>query len=309
MKTATLVYLVTGASSGLGLATARLLLSKGAFVAALDLREPEEGAFDGVAALSREETEGRETINASSAFTVGAPTGPPTIKKDGEKEEKRWAYFECDVGDEESVKNAVRRVQEQWKGRKWGGVVHCGGVGMAGKTVSNDGTPFNFDTFQAVHRINLLGSFLIASHVASVLAKQYLASLPSSASSGKAPPQAEEDQGVIILTSSVSATEGQMGQVAYSSSKAGVEGLVLPMARDLGRYGIRVVCLAPSLFATSMGKNTSDKVRASLLATTLFPPRFGVADEFAQLAVQVVENGYLNGGVIRIDGGGRMAKM
>jgi NAD(P)-dependent dehydrogenase (short-subunit alcohol dehydrogenase family) len=90
------------------------------------------------------------------------------------------------------------------------------------------------ETFQAVHRINLLGSFLIASRVASVLVKQYLATLPPGS---KAPKQAEEDQGVIVLTSSVSATEGQMGQVAYGSSKAAVEGLVLPMSRDLARYG------------------------------------------------------------------------
>ncbi|GAA5842411.1 hypothetical protein JCM11251_004220 [Rhodosporidiobolus azoricus] len=300
------IYLVTGSSSGLGLATARLLLQRGAYVAAFDLREAEEGVF-APHTVAKGGQDGEEQ-NAKSAFTVGAPL--PSGRGDGKenKRENRVFFTTCDVGDESSVNAAITAVKRHWNGRRWGGVVHCGGVGMAGKTVGNDGKPFSFEVFQEVHRINLLGSFLIASRVASILAQQYTSSL-SSSSSTKAPPQAQEDQGVIILTSSVSATEGQMGQVAYGSSKAAVEGLVLPMARDLGRYGIRVMCLAPSLFATSMGKNTSPKVKESLLATTLFPPRFGQAEEYAQLAVQVVENGYLNGGVIRIDGGSRMAKM
>ncbi|GAA6043406.1 hypothetical protein JCM8097_008576 [Rhodosporidiobolus ruineniae] len=298
-----LVYLVTGGSSGLGLATARSLLEKGAFVAVLDLNEPEQGAFNGASASTQ------PAKNAPSAFTVGAPlpsNGETTANSTSP--ETRLFFTRCDVGDEESVKEAIEAVKKRWPGTKWGGVVHCGGVGMAGKTVGNDGEPFSFDTFQAVHRINLLGTFLISSLVASELVKQYTRSL-SGSSTSRAPPQAEEDQGVIIVTSSVSATEGQMGQVAYASSKAAVEGLVLPMARDLARYGIRVVCLAPSLFSTSMGKNTSDKVRASLLSTTLFPPRFGLPEEYAKLALQVIENGYLNGGVIRIDGGSRMSKM
>ncbi|GAA5908731.1 hypothetical protein JCM6882_008188 [Rhodosporidiobolus microsporus] len=303
------VFIVTGASSGLGHATARLLLQRGAYVAALDLREPDEGAF--APFVPAVEGKGGEGKNAKSAFTVGAPlpNGKDASAGKDSGSGDRLFFTRCDVGNEESVDAAIEAVKKHWPGKRWGGVVHCGGVGMVGKTVGNDGTPFSFDMFQEVHRINLLGTFLITSRVASVLVSQYLSSLPSSSSSSRAPPQAEEDQGVLVVTSSVSATEGQMGQTAYASSKAAVEGLTLPMARDLARYGIRVMCLAPSLFATSMGKNTSPKVKQSLLATTLFPVRFGQADEFAQLAVQVVENGYLNGGVIRIDGGSRMAKM
>ncbi|GAA6063045.1 hypothetical protein JCM10212_001108 [Sporobolomyces blumeae] len=270
MKIANHLWIVTGAASGLGLATATLLSSLGGQVALFDLNEDK----------------GQELAR--------------TLGKD------KADFFHCDVGDEESVKEAIKRARDRFKGVKWGGVVHAGGVGMAGKTIDRDGQPFNLETFQEVHRINLTGSFLMASNVASEIAKQGASKVDLSKPENA---QEEGDKGVIILTSSVSATEGQMGQVAYASSKAAVEGLVLPMARDLGRYGIRVVCIAPSLFSTNMGANTSDKTRQSLLATTLFPPRFGVPQEFAKLAQAVIENGYLNGTVIRIDGGGRMAKM
>ncbi|GAA5905242.1 hypothetical protein JCM8208_000325 [Rhodotorula glutinis] len=262
MDPAGLVWIVTGGLSGLGAAVAKALEARKAYVAVLDL-------------------------NASS---------------DHNRPEATVASFQCDVGDEDSVKHALDGVKALWKGKKWGGVVHAAGVGMAGKTVGNDGQPFSFDIFQQVHRINLLGSFLVASNVAAILAAQG-GTIPRDAD-----PSTVTDRGVIILTSSVSATEGQMGQVAYGSSKAAVEGLVLPMARDLARYGIRVMNIAPSLFSTAMGKGTSDKVRASLLAGTLHPPRFGEAREFGQLALAIIENGYLNGGTIRIDGGGRMAK-
>ncbi|GAA5844086.1 hypothetical protein JCM3766R1_004517 [Sporobolomyces carnicolor] len=282
MKIQNHLYVVTGASSGLGQSTAETLVASGAFVALFDLRPPSEPTRD-----------------------------------------QRTRYFECDVGDPESVHEAFERVNE-WHASShvggddkvtWGGVVHCGGVGMVGKTIDRETLdPWSFETFRAVHRVNLDGSYLIASKVASEIVKQRQRRSSDVAKDLSKPDNAvhgdeDGDRGVIILTSSVSATEGQMGQVAYASSKAAVEGLVLPMSRDLARYGIRVVCIAPSLFATNMGKNTSDKTRNSLLATTLFPPRFGVPREFAHLAKTVIENGYLNGTVIRIDGGSRMAKM
>ncbi|GAA5943563.1 uncharacterized protein JCM15063_006458 [Sporobolomyces koalae] len=274
MKIENHLYVVTGAGSGLGLATSHRLHSLGASVALFDL-------------------------NSESGQALANELGP-----------ERSRFWQCDVGDEDSVEQAFEGLREWVTQRQltWGGVVHAGGVGMVGKTIDRDLEPFSYETFRAVHRINLDGSFLIASRVASEIAKQRKGQ-DADLSKPENAVEHEGDRGVIILTSSVSATEGQMGQLAYASSKAAVEGLVLPMSRDLARYGIRVVCIAPSLFSTNMGKNTSDKTRNSLLATTLFPPRFGIPEEFAHLAQAVIENGYLNGTVIRIDGGGRMAKM
>lgn len=208
--------------------------------------------------------------------------------------------------------------------------------------MTKDGTPFSLDVFREVIDINLVGSFNVARLVAARIAKSFPP--PPDHSHPDAPP-VEHDRGVIIFTSSVSYEEGQMGQTAYASSKAGVVGLVLPMARDLARYGppmlfcspaetepqyadvllpfclisppgIRVVAIAPSLFATAMGANTSPRcasplpapcsmrlltgyvlrrVKEGLLKSTLFPARFGEASEFGHLAVSVIENSYLNG--------------
>jgi len=251
MDPAGLVWIVTGGKSGLGAAVVQALDARKAYVAVLDL-------------------------NAS-----------PDDNQPG----ANVAHFPCDAGDEPSVKHALEGVKAHWKGKKWGGLCHAAGVGMAGKvrspplappspplscvlhwasltltharrlsaTTASPSralsssplspsflcrtprsasfvltlrlSPRSFDVFQEVHRINLLGSFLMASNVAAVLAAQ------GGTIARDADPSTVKDRGVIVLTSSVSATEGQMGQVAYGSSKAAVEGLVLPMARDLARYG------------------------------------------------------------------------
>ncbi|ORY88170.1 hypothetical protein BCR35DRAFT_277220 [Leucosporidium creatinivorum] len=269
MKVKHNVFFVTGGGSGLGLATVHELVKLGAYVAVLD--------FD--------EEAGEKVAKLLQACVI---------------------FCKCDVRSEEDVKKAIKAVDTKWKGKKIGGVVHCGGVGMAGKTVGNDGKPFPLDVFTETLNINLVGSF----NVARLVAAHIIATSPP-LRSYKTPdsPEVTEDRGVIIFTSSVSASEGQMGQTAYASSKAGVEGLVLPMARDLARYGIRVVAIAPSIFSTAMGASTPPKVREGLLRTTLFPARFGDPHEFAQLAVAVVENSMLNGSTIRLDGGSRMSKM
>ncbi|KAM0749752.1 NAD(P)-binding protein [Meredithblackwellia eburnea MCA 4105] len=263
------VFYVTGGASGLGLGTVHELVKRGAYVSVLDLNE-ELG--------ERIEMELKEVV----------------------------IFNKCDVTKEEDIIKAIAETDKKWGDRLVGGVVHCGGVGMAGKTIGNDLEPFPLDVYRQVIEINLVGSFNVARLVAQRIIKSHP---PPPSHKDKGQPEVTEDRGVIIFTSSVSYEEGQMGQTAYASSKAGVVGLTLPMARDLARFGIRVVSIAPSLFDTAMGANTSPKVKESLLSTTLFPRRFGQASEFAHLAASIIENGMLNGSVIRLDGGSRMSKM
>ncbi|KAM0791130.1 hypothetical protein ACM66B_004416 [Microbotryomycetes sp. NB124-2] len=267
------VFFVTGGGSGLGQATVDELIKRNAA---------------GVCVMDFDDEAGER------------------IKQKYDNE--RVLFHLCDVRSEQDVSNAIKQARDKWPTRTIGGVVHCGGRGMAGKTVGNDGQPWSLDLYRDIVDINLVGSF----NVARLVAAQIVATSPklpkSSKSANAAAAEVKDDRGVIILTSSVSATEGQMGQVGYASSKAGVEGLVLPMARDLARYGIRVVCVAPSLFSTAMGAGTSDKVKQGLLNSTLFPQRFGDPPEYAHLACAIIENTYINGTTIRLDGGSRMSK-
>lgn len=216
------VFYITGGSSGLGLATVQHFHQLGAYIAILDVQEGPGQAL---------------------ASSLGA----------------RAVFARCDVRSEEDVSAAIEVVQSKWGGKRVGGLVHCGGVGMVGKTVGSDGSPFDLSTFKDVIDINLTGTFVIASHIAALIARTTTPpSNPATRPPGTLPAQ-EDDRGVLIFTSSVSYEEGQMGQVAYASSKAGVVGMVLPMARDLSRYGIRVAAIAPSLFSTAMGANSSAK--------------------------------------------------
>ncbi|KAI5479699.1 hypothetical protein MNV49_002958 [Pseudohyphozyma bogoriensis] len=266
------VFYVTGGASGLGLATVRAIVKEGGYVAVLDM-----------------DVEGGEKIEMELKELV--------------------KFVRCDVRSEDDVAAAIKSIDKVWGDRKVGGVVHCGGVGMVGKTDQTLGAnnePFSLDTFRETIDINLVGSFNVARLVAQRIASSFP---PPKSHRHPDSPDVTDDRGVIILTSSVSYEEGQMGQAAYASSKAGVAGLVLPMARDLARHGIRVVAIAPSIFETAMGAHTSPKVKASLLATSLFPARMGHADEFAHLAMAVIGNQMLNGSVLRLDGGSRMAKM
>lgn len=170
-------------------------------------------------------------------------------------------------------------------------LVNCAGVGKPRKTVGSDGEPYPLDQFRRIVEINLIGTFNVASKFAARLAQ--------------ASPDGEQ-RGVIVNTSSVAAFEGQIGQVAYAASKAGIVGMTLPLARDLARLAIRVVTIAPGIFHTPILDVLPPEAIAALGNQVPFPSRLGQPDEFAALVRAVVENPMLNGETIRLDGAIRM---
>lgn len=171
------------------------------------------------------------------------------------------------------------------------GVVTCAGILRAGRIVGRQ-QPHDFEQFRTVIDINLNGTFNAVRCAAQAITA--------------APTGADGERGVVIMTASVAAWDGQIGQTAYAASKGGVASMTLPMARELGRHGIRVVSIAPGIFATPMMRGVSAEVRESLEEQIPFPKRFGMPDEFASLAQHVVENRLLNGATLRLDGAVRM---
>ena len=198
--------------------------------------------------------------------------------------------FKVDVADEASVQTAVDGVMERFRAIHVN--VNCAGIGAAARTLGRDGA-MPLATFNFVIGVNLIGTFNTLRLCAEQMAKND-------------PVNADGERGVIVNTASVAAFDGQIGQAAYSASKAGVAGMTLPIARDLSRNGIRVNTIAPGIFETPMMMGAPDQVRMPLIEMVQFPKRLGDAPEFALLATQIVENPYLNGETIRLDGGIRM---
>ncbi|WP_298215430.1 SDR family NAD(P)-dependent oxidoreductase [Acidocella sp.] len=171
------------------------------------------------------------------------------------------------------------------------GLVNCAGIGPGEKLVSPEG-PHRLESFAQVINVNLLGTFNMLRLAAGAMAGQE--------------PGPEGERGVIINTASIAAFDGQIGQVAYAASKAGVAGMTLPVARELARHGIRCVAIAPGMFATPMAAGLRPASQNRLEANLVFPPRRGRPEEFAALAAHIIENVMLNGEVIRLDGALRM---
>ncbi|HEY8490939.1 MAG TPA: 3-hydroxyacyl-CoA dehydrogenase [Dehalococcoidia bacterium] len=198
-------------------------------------------------------------------------------------------FAPADVTDEGQVTAALDTAV-----REFGGVhvvVNCAGIGAAARTVSKDG-PMPLGLFARVIQVNLIGTFNVIRLAAARMATNE--------------PNAEGERGVVVNTASVAAFDGQIGQAAYSASKAGVVGMTLPVARDLARLGIRVVTIAPGLFDTPMFAGLSEEARRALEANVPFPQRLGRPQEYALLVRQIVENPMLNGETIRLDGALRM---
>ena len=199
-------------------------------------------------------------------------------------------FFEVDVTDAGSVEAAVAGVAELW-----GSVdilVNAAGIAPAQRLVSRDGALFDLELFKLVVSVNLIGMFDVIRQTAGVMSRNE--------------PGADGERGVIVNVASIAAYEGQVGQAAYSASKGGVVGMTLPIARDLGPLGIRVVTIAPGIMDTPLLAGAPPELREALAKIQVFPQRLGTAEEFAHLVQAIVENPMLNGEVIRLDAGARM---
>lgn len=216
--------------------------------------------------------------------------GEKVIKQLGD----RAKFFEVDVTESESLETAVKGVMDWIKqtGKPMGGIMPLAGVGLPAKLLDKNLEPIPMSKLDFVIDINLRGVLntvrLLLPHMA------------------KNEPTPDGERGVIVMVSSSAAFEGQVGQLSYAATKGAIRSMTLVLARDLAPNGIRAMSIAPSLFETAMSAALSDKVRQTLIKVTEFPKRLGNAKEFAMMARHCVENTYLNGECIRLDGGSRM---
>jgi NAD(P)-dependent dehydrogenase (short-subunit alcohol dehydrogenase family) len=219
-------------------------------------------------------------------FDLNEQAGREIARRLGE----RAAFQRVDVASEGAVDAAVQAAVASMGGLNL--AVNCAGVGGPRRMVGKDG-PMPGEVFRKIVEINLVGTLLVCKATAAAMQKDA--------------PNAEGERGVIVMTASVAAFDGQIGQVAYSASKGGIVGMTLPMARELASFGIRVVTVAPGLFRTPMLAALPPEAQESLGKQVPFPPRLGHPAEYALLVRQIVENPMLNGETIRLDGSIRMA--
>lgn len=229
-----------------------------------------------------------EMLAQRGASVVVADVSPP---RDGVIQEfaDRILFVQTDITSESDLRSAIAAGEKRFGPLR--GAVTCAGILHAEKVLGRNGVA-SLEAFRRVIDINLTGTFNTVRLAAEAIARSE--------------PLEDDLRGVVVMTASVSAFEGQIGQAAYSASKGGVASLTVPLARELGQHGIRVVSIAPGVFETPMMQAAPDKVRQSLIDQIPFPHRFGHAEEFASLACHVFENNMLNGCVLRLDGAIRM---
>ncbi len=244
--------LVAGGGSGLGAATAAMIIANGGNVIIADLNKD---------------------AGEKKAAELGAQA----------------RFIETNVCDEAQVQAAVDLAKAAFGGLH--GAVNCAGVAPGERVVGKTG-PHSLANFRRAVEINLIGTFNVIRLAAHAMSLQA--------------PNASGERGVIVNTSSVASFEGQIGQAAYAASKAGVNGMTLPIAREFAKLGIRVMTIAPGIFDTPILQGMSDEIRASLGAQIPFPSRLGRPDEYAALVKTIFQNEVLNGEVIRLDGAIRM---
>ncbi len=242
------VFIVTGATSGLGWAAAQRLSQCGGHVVIADVRDIEARALNG-----------------------------------------QQQFVRTDITDQEAVSQLVHFVEKEYG--KLNGVINCAGVPLAERVLGKTG-PHSLEDFARVIQINLIGTFNVIRLAGELIAQS--------------PVQSDGERGVIVSTASIAAFDGQIGQAAYAASKGGIAAMTLPIARELGQKGIRVVAVAPGIFNTPMMETVSDRARQALENQTVFPKRMGNAEEFAELVRHIIENIMINGDVIRLDGAIRL---
>jgi NAD(P)-dependent dehydrogenase (short-subunit alcohol dehydrogenase family) len=247
------VFLITGGASGLGAATARMIVAGGGKAVVADLNEVAGNAL---------------------AAELGS----------------RAKFARTDVTDEASAKASVAAALDSFGALN--GLINCAGV-VHGERVLGKEAPHALASFIRVVQINLIGSFNMTRLAAAAMSKNA--------------PNAGGERGVIVFTASVAAFDGQIGQPAYAASKAGLVGMTLPIARELARFGIRVMTIAPGVFETPMAHLIPAEAAEALAKMVPFPPRLGRPEEFASLVGEIIRNEMLNGEVIRLDGAIRMA--
>jgi NAD(P)-dependent dehydrogenase (short-subunit alcohol dehydrogenase family) len=199
------------------------------------------------------------------------------------------AFVKCDVTQEADAQAAVAKAGSMGKLM---GLVNCAGIAIGARTVGKDG-PHVLASFQKVININLVGSFNMIRVAAQAMSQNA--------------PEPTGERGVLINTASVAAYDGQIGQAAYAASKGGIVGMTLPIARDLSKLGIRCMTIAPGIFGTPMMFGMPQDVQDALAAAVPFPSRLGTPEDYAKLALHIIENDMLNGEVIRLDGAIRLA--
>ncbi|PYC31199.1 SDR family NAD(P)-dependent oxidoreductase [Pseudomonas protegens] len=251
MDIANQVFLVSGGASGLGAASAEMLVAAGAKVMLVDL-------------------------NAEAVAAKAQQLGCQSVV--------------ADISQEAAAEAAVQATVKAFG--KLNGLVNCAGIVRGEKILGKNG-PHTLASFSQVINVNLIGSFNLLRLAAAAIAESTA--------------NAEGERGVIINTASIAAFDGQIGQAAYAASKGAIASLTLPVARELARFGIRVMTIAPGIFETPMMAGMSEEVRAGLAAGVPFPPRLGKPAEYAALVRHIIENSMLNGEVIRLDGALRMA--
>lgn len=220
-------------------------------------------------------------------FDINEENAAKTVEEVGAE---NCLFARVDVTSEESVQAGIKQTLDSF------GTVHicvnCAGSGDAARTVGKNG-PFPLDRFEWVVKLNLIGTFNVLRLCAAEM-------------QNNEPVTEDGERGVIINTGSVAGLEGQIGQAAYSASKAGVIGMTLPIARDLGKQGIRINTICPGVFKTELFSMVPQDMQDRLAANAQFPPRLGNPTEFAKLVQQLCENGYINGETIRLDAAMRM---